>query len=212
MVFCNNAAVHSRRRHLVLRLLARATASTAGRPTWSRTPRTGRLLRRVADGAVEVVLDGLRFANGVALAADESLRRGRRDRRPDRRTALADRPTAGERDLLADDLPGYPDNIGLGSDGLVWVTIASPTDPVLERLMHRPAPLRRLAWRLPERLQPRPKRTVRVLALADDGRVVHDLLADASGYHLVDRRPGAPGPGVARQPGGARRRRPRRAG
>ena len=33
---------------------------------------TGRLLCRRADGTVEVHLDGLAFANGVALAADES--------------------------------------------------------------------------------------------------------------------------------------------
>src|SRR6266545_4761569 len=33
---------------------------------------TGRLLRRDPGGAVEVLLDGLQFANGVALAADES--------------------------------------------------------------------------------------------------------------------------------------------
>ena len=34
--------------------------------------RTGRLVRLGADGVPEVVLDGLAFANGVALAADES--------------------------------------------------------------------------------------------------------------------------------------------
>ncbi len=43
-------------------------------------------------------------------------------------------PHAGERDLLVDDLPGYPDNIARGSDGLIWVSIASPLDPVVERL------------------------------------------------------------------------------
>ena len=48
------------------------TAIASGRPTWSRTPRTGRLLCRRTDGSVEVLLEGLRFANGVALAADES--------------------------------------------------------------------------------------------------------------------------------------------
>ena len=51
--------------------------------------------------------------------------------------------------------------------------------------MHGPEPLRRLAWRLPERLQPGPSAPSRVLALADDGRLVHDLLADADGYHMV---------------------------
>ena len=65
------------------------------------------------------------------------------------------------------------------------MTVASPTDPVLEWLMGAPMLLRRLAWRLPAVLQPKPGRTARVLAFDDDGNVVHDLSADASGYHMV---------------------------
>ena len=41
------------------------------------------------------------------------------------------------------DLPGYPDNIARGSDGLIWVTIASPRDPLVERLQRGPLWLRR---------------------------------------------------------------------
>ena len=33
--------------------------------------------------------------------------------------------------MFAEDLPGHPDNIALGSDGLIWVTYASPTDATL---------------------------------------------------------------------------------
>src|SRR3954452_208443 len=68
---CNNAAVHSSgdiyfsdssRVHPLERWRADLTENT----------RTGRLLVRRVDGSVEVVLDGLGFANGVALSADES--------------------------------------------------------------------------------------------------------------------------------------------
>ena len=184
MEFCNNAAVHSggdiwfsdsSRVHGLDRWKADIVENTS----------SGRLLRRSPDGSVEVVLDGLRFANGVALAADESY------------VAVAETagrtvvrrwltgPRQGETDHLATDLPGYPDNISRGSDGLVWVTVASPTDPVVERLMTGPMPLRRLAWRLPPKVQPRPRRTVRVMAFDDGGGVVHDLAADSSAFHLA---------------------------
>ncbi len=132
-----------------------------------------------------MLLGGLRFANGVALAARRVLRRGGRDRRADRRTAPAAGPRAGEVDRLVEDLPGYPDNISTGTDGLVWVTIASPTDPVVERLMTGPRPLRHLAWRLPGPLQPKPKRTARVMAVDDQGGVVHDCTLEASQFHMV---------------------------
>jgi sugar lactone lactonase YvrE len=146
---------------------------------------TGRLLRRSPDGSVEVLLDGLRFANGVALASDESyVAVAESGGRTVVRRWLTG-PRAGEVDHLAADLPGYPDNISRGTDGLIWVTIASPRTAVLERLMTAPRPVRRVAWRLPARLQPAPAQTVRVMALDDHGRVRHDVSADASAYHMA---------------------------
>lgn len=147
--------------------------------------RTGRLLRRDPHGQIEQVLDGLHFANGVALAADESF------------VVVAETgartlvrhwlfgPSAGRRDLLVDDLPGYPDNIARGSDGLIWVSIASPRDPVVEALARGPLAVRRQVTRIPERLQPKPQRTARVMAFDETGRTVHDLSFDASGFHMV---------------------------
>jgi sugar lactone lactonase YvrE len=184
MTFCNNAAVagngttwftDSSRFHGIDRWKADMVENTA----------SGRLMRRDPDGSVSVVLDGLRFANGVALAADESYVAVAETagRTVVRRWLTGER--AGQSDLLAEDLPGYPDNIALGSDGLVWVTIASPKDPVVEGLMRGPMPLRRAAWRLPESLQPKPKRTARVMAFDDTGTVVHDRSFDASSFHMV---------------------------
>lgn len=185
MVFCNNAAVaasgdiwfsDSSTVHPIERWKADFVEHTE----------TGRLLCRRADGTVEVHVDGLAFANGVALAADESFvcvaETGRRT--VVRRWLTGDR--AGATDLLASDLPGYPDNISRGSDGLIWVTIASPLDPVVETLRNRaPLLVRKAVTRLPAFLQPKPKETVRVQAFDDTGRLVHDLDADASSYHMV---------------------------
>ena len=78
-----------------------------------------------------------------------------------------------------------PDNIALGSDGLVWVTVASPTDLALTVLQRSPRPVRQLVRRLPERLKPAPKRTARVLALDSTGRTVHDLDFDATAWHFA---------------------------
>lgn len=76
---------------------------------------------------------------------------------------------AGQRDYFAQDLPGYPDNVSRGTDGLIWVTIASPKDPVVERLQRAPLAVRRAVTRIPDALQPQPKRTVRVQAFNDAG-------------------------------------------
>jgi len=184
MVFCNNAAIAGDGT-----VWFSDSSTLYGIDRWKddivQDTRTGRLLRLTGDGSVEVVLDGLAFANGVALAADESF------------VAVAETaartvvrrwltgPHAGARDYLAADLPGYPDNISRGSDGLIWVSLASPRDPVVESLQSAPVWVRKAVTRIPEALQPKPKRTVRVQAFDDAGTLVHDLDVRTDRYHLV---------------------------
>jgi sugar lactone lactonase YvrE len=188
MVFCNNAAVASDGT-----VWFSDSSTRFGVERWKddfvQNTRTGRLLRLTTDGTVEVVLDGLAFANGVALSSAEDFvcvaESGART--VVRRWLTGNR--AGMRDLLCSGLPGYPDNIARGSDGLIWVTIASPVDPLVERLQTGPMALRRLVTKIPERLQPKPQRTVRVQAYDDAGTLVHDLDVDptehGTAYHMV---------------------------
>lgn len=188
MKFCNNAAIGSDGT-----VWFSDSSTKYGVDDWKadfvQNTRTGRLLRLDVDGTVTVVLDGLAFANGVALSRNEDYvavaETGART--VVRRWLTGNR--AGMRDLLCSNLPGYPDNIARGSDGLIWVTIASPKDPVVERLQTGPMALRKLATRLPERLQPKPKATVRVQAYDDEGVLVHDVDVDpaqhGASYHMV---------------------------
>ena len=133
MIFCNNAAVASNG-DIWFSDSSTVYPIDSWQADFVENTRTGRLLCRRADGSVEVHLDGLAFANGVALAADESFvcvaESG--GRTVVRLWLTGER--AGTSDLLVDDLPGYPDNIALGSDGLIWVTLASPVDPLVEQL------------------------------------------------------------------------------
>lgn len=146
---------------------------------------TGRLLRRDPTGAVEVLAEGLQFANGVALAADESF------------VAVAETgayrvtrcwlsgPRAGERDVLVDNLPGFPDNLSTGAAGRLWIALASPRNPLLDWAHARPPGLRRAMWALPDRLRPRPVPTAWALAVDATGAVVRDLQTDGTAIHLV---------------------------
>lgn len=145
---------------------------------------TGRLLRRGPDGDVRVVLEGLQFANGVAIAPDASwvvvAQTGAY--RLDRIWLTGDR--IGQREDFVVDLPGFPDNIAIGSDGLVWVAMAAPRNRVLDRLAPYPR-LRRAAWSLPERLQPQATPTTWVMAYDSDGRLAHDLQGSDERMHMV---------------------------
>jgi len=188
MKFCNNAAIASDGT-----VWFSDSSTKYGIEKWKddfvQNTRTGRLLRLNTDGSVDVVLDGLAFANGVALSAgaDFVCVAETAARTVVRRWLTGNR--AGMRDLLCSDLPGYPDNIARGSDGLIWVTIASPRDPMVERLQTAPLKVRKLVTKIPDRFQPQPKQTIRVQAYDDEGRLVHDVDIDAAsvpgGYHMV---------------------------
>ncbi|WP_436532217.1 SMP-30/gluconolactonase/LRE family protein [Actinoplanes sp. HUAS TT8] len=142
---------------------------------------TGRLIRRDPDGTLTTLLDDLKFANGLVLAPDESyvlvaetagyrIRRHRRD---------------GRTDMLVENLPGFPDNMWLGSDGLLWVAIAAPRNPLVDRLLPLPGFLRLLVWNLPPAVRPKATPIAWVIAFGLDGTLVHDLRADDGSYGFV---------------------------
>jgi hypothetical protein len=138
---------------------------------------SGSLFRLDPDGTVSELADGLYFANGVTLTADES--------------ALVFAESAGCRlskywltggragtiTPLVTALPCYPDNISTGLDGRIWAALVSERNRLNEWLGPRAPIVRRLMWRmLPYSWLPDPKSTVWVAAFdPDDGHVVNQL-------------------------------------
>ncbi|MGW4527961.1 SMP-30/gluconolactonase/LRE family protein [Amycolatopsis sp. NPDC004378] len=179
-VFCNNAAVasdgtvyftDSSRRFGIDNWRDDLIEQTAG----------GRLLRRSPDGSIDLLLDGLQFANGVALAPDESF------------VAVAETGAFsvsrvwpdGRSDVLVDGLWGFPDNISTGTDGLIWITQASPRVAALDVVRRLPGFVRAGVRALPTSLQPSPGRDVGVLGVAPDGTVKHALRGEIDGFHML---------------------------
>jgi sugar lactone lactonase YvrE len=136
---------------------------------------TGRLFRRDPDGTLEVVIDDLAFANGVALAADESFVVVAETAAYGLRRVWLTGERTGAVETFGAVLPGFPDNISTGDDGNIWVAIASPRDRALDWLLPRAPVLRKAVWALPQRLQPRAKNLIRIQAFAADGLLVHDI-------------------------------------
>ncbi|MPZ79629.1 MAG: SMP-30/gluconolactonase/LRE family protein [Actinophytocola sp.] len=147
---------------------------------------TGRLLRRDPDGSVETLLEGLHFANGVALATDESAvvvaQTGLYQL--DKVHLTGDRQ--GRREVLVAGLPGFPDNIATGSDGLIWIAMASPRVLALDISSRLHPALRKAVWALPDALQPKEKRVVWARAVDfATGETVHDFHGTSPDFHMV---------------------------
>ncbi len=146
----------------------------------------GGLFRLDRDGTVTTLVDGLYFANGVTPTADESAlvfaeTQGRRLSK-----YWLTGPRAGSVTPLAVNLSGMPDNISTGSGGRIWTAMVTPANPAADWLAARAPVIRKLLWRLPERLQPQIASEVWVVAFdADGGNVVGGLRTKHPNFGMV---------------------------
>ena len=153
---------------------------------------TGRILEfDPATKTTRVVASGISFANGVALSQDEqtlfvnetgkyrvwkiAVTANHLDISP-----LARQPSA-QASVLLDNLPGYPDNLMRGLNGKIWLGLAKPRNPTIDKLAQKPW-LRSLTLRLPRTLWPIPKAYGHVMAFTEDGKVVADLQDPTGAY------------------------------
>lgn len=184
ILFCNNATIgrdgtvyftdsstHFDQPHYVGELLAHTGS--------------GRLFRRGPSGAVDLVSDGLDFANGVTLSPDEDFvvvaeTGGYRLQR-----IWLTGPRSGQQEIFVENLPGLPDNVSTGSDGLIWVALPSPRSRILDLLLPQPPFLRKVVWAMPERLRPKDTPTVWVQAYDAAGVLVHDLQTTHPQFRMV---------------------------
>ncbi|MEM9172344.1 MAG: SMP-30/gluconolactonase/LRE family protein [Pseudomonadota bacterium] len=129
----------------------------------------------------QLFADGLTFANGVALSADESaLMVVETGTYSVWRLPLDGSP--GE--VVIENLPGFPDNINPAPDGTFWVGLVSPRNPLMDRLASRPF-FRRMVARLPESFRPAPTRYGLVFRIDDQGSVIETLQDPTGAYALT---------------------------
>jgi sugar lactone lactonase YvrE len=139
----------------------------------------GRLLAyHPATGRTELLLAGLEFANGVAVAGDGSyvLVNETGAYRITRYWLAGPRRRTSE--VFVENLPGLPDNLTWSAErGVFWVALFSPRVPALDLLAPHPF-LRKVVLRIPRALQPQPAAQGFALALSEDGHV-REVLRDA---------------------------------
>jgi len=137
-----------------------------------------------ATGIARTLVDDLNYANGIAISADNrylvyaetsSYRVWKYWLTPDRR---------GEKELLLDNLPGFPDNIKTGLQGRFWLGLAAPRNPLLDKLSGQPW-LRKVVQRLPAALRPQAVPSSHVIAFNGDGEVLMNLHDPSARYPML---------------------------
>ena len=142
----------------------------------------GRVLKfDPATGKTTVVLDGMSFANGVALTASGThLLVVETGTYSIRKIALQGDVAL---EAIVENLPGFPDNITRQADGTFWVGVVSPRSGVVDYLSDKPF-LRKVVQRLPASIRPAAQRYGFVLHIDETGAVL-DTLQDPSGAYAL---------------------------
>ena len=100
-------------------------------------------------GTTHTALRGLKFPNGVAVASDgQSILFAETFGCSIKRYWFAG-PRKGDVEIVMDNLPGYPDNINLASDGNYWLALVGMRSPSLDLAWKMPGFRRRMAKRVP---------------------------------------------------------------
>ncbi len=150
------------------------------------TPAAGRLLSYdLKTGKTEIALEGLHFANGVALSKDESFVLVAETYRYRIQKYWLKGSKAGQTELFADNLPGYPDNITRAPDGGFWVALVNGRDENLDALMPSSF-MRKLIFRALRLIKFEPPwGETWALYLDESGKVIHALDARHSDIYAV---------------------------
>ena len=143
----------------------------------------GRLLKYdPRSKATTVLLKELYFANGVALAADDSFVVVSETYRYRLTRYWLQGPMAGTSEVFAADLPGFPDGVAQSGRGTFWVAMFTVRNSAGDFLASRPF-LKKMVANLPRFLWPRPEPYGLVIEVDEQGRVLRSL-QDPSGAYV----------------------------
>ncbi len=136
-----------------------------------------------ATGETETLLDGLNFANGVAVSHDQKAVLVNETGRYRVIRFWIEGPKKGTSETLIGALPSFPDNISAGEDGRYWVAFVSPRNPLIDNLSGKPF-MRKVIQRMPAFLRPKAVPYGHIMAVDDTGKIVADLQDPDGEYPL----------------------------
>ena len=132
-----------------------------------------------------VLMDSLNFANGVAVAPDQtSVVVVETGKYRVWRYWLSG-PREGQSEILIDNLPGFPDGISSNGKGTFWLPLVSPRLADVDNIMLPRPFLRKIIMRLPESMLPAAENYGFVLGIDLEGRVVHNLQDPSASFSQI---------------------------
>ncbi len=135
-------------------------------------------------GEADVIMTGLNFANGVAASPNDNFILVNETGKYRIWKHWIAGNKKGQSEIILEGLPGFPDNISTGLDGVFWVGLMSPRSDIIDALADKPF-WRKVMMRLPDFLRPAPKNHGMILGITSDGEVLHNLQAPSGAVYAT---------------------------
>jgi sugar lactone lactonase YvrE len=135
-------------------------------------------------GLTRVIMDGLNFANGLAVSDDQRYLLVAETGSYRIHRYWLQGPNAGRSEIIIDNLPGFPDNINNGMNGRFWIGLAAPRKAILDDYSAYPF-IRKMLQRAPAFLRPKPELSSHVIAITGDGKVLMNLQDPDAVYPMM---------------------------
>jgi sugar lactone lactonase YvrE len=134
-------------------------------------------------GVARTLLDGLNFANGVAVSHDQSYVLVNETGGYKVIRFWIEGPKKGKFETLIGSLPSFPDNISTGHDGRYWLAFVSPRNPLVDKLAGKPF-MRKVIQRMPAFMRPKAVAYGHIIAIDSKGKVLVDLQDPDGSYPI----------------------------
>ena len=131
----------------------------------------------------KTLLDGLMFANGVAISHDQKYVLVNETGGYQVIRYWISGPKMGQSEVFIHSLPSFPDNISTGMDGRYWVALVSPRNKLMDDLSAKPF-MRKVIQRMPAFLRPQAIAYGHIIAIDETGLVIEDLQDPDGGYPI----------------------------
>lgn len=131
-----------------------------------------------------VLISGLVFANGVAVSNNGDCVFVNETGSYRILRYWLQGPKAGSVENFVDNLPGFPDNLSITSEGNLWVGLATPRNKLIDYLSNKPL-LRTIIQRFPAALRPNAVKYGHVIKVGPTGEIIESLQSPSGEYSFT---------------------------
>ena len=132
-----------------------------------------------------LLLDNLQFANGVAVDPNGQFVLVVETASYRVQKYWLKGPQKGQSEVVIDNLPGYPDGISAGGNGIFWIALINLRDPKFEKLMNKPFWRNQVTKLFHFLGHPESIPFAMILGIDADGRIVHNLQSQSPNFYEI---------------------------